>query len=73
MEYFFDRIENIVEKGKNAGYKHFFPFSTMFSDSFFLTAQENTELSGLRVRAVFRRSLHDDSFVSQSNFCQISF
>ena len=25
-----DRVENIVGKGENAGYQHFFPFLTFF-------------------------------------------
>ena len=28
------RAENIVGKGENAGYQHFFPFPTMFSKAF---------------------------------------
>ena len=32
-----DRVENIVEKGENAGYHHFLSFPhTMFSQAFFL-------------------------------------
>ena len=31
----FDRVENIVAKGENAGNQHFFPFPTMFSKGFF--------------------------------------
>ena len=27
----FDRVENIVGKGENAGYQHFLLFATMFS------------------------------------------
>ena len=30
----FDWAENIVGKGENAGYQHFFPFPTMFSKGF---------------------------------------
>ena len=26
---FFDRVENIVEKGENAGYQHFLLFNTI--------------------------------------------
>ena len=29
------RVENYVEKGGNAGYKHFSPFPTMFSKDYF--------------------------------------
>ena len=29
-EFVHDRIENIVEKEKNSGYQHFFPFPTIF-------------------------------------------
>ena len=32
----FDRVENIMEKGENAGYQHFSPFSIMFSKDIFL-------------------------------------
>ena len=32
-----DSLENIVGKGENANYQHFFPFPTMFSKGFFLT------------------------------------
>ena len=32
----FDRIENILGKGQNAGYQYFFPFLTMFTKGFFL-------------------------------------
>ena len=28
----FGKVENIVGKEENAGYQHFFPFSTMFSE-----------------------------------------
>ena len=31
----FDRVENIVGKGENAGQTAFFPFPTMFSKGFF--------------------------------------
>ena len=31
-----DRVENIVEKGENAGYQHFLFFPTMFSKGFLL-------------------------------------
>ena len=30
----FDRVENIVGKGENAGYQHFLLFPTMFSKGF---------------------------------------
>ena len=30
MIYVFDRVENIVEKGKNAGYQHFLLFPQCF-------------------------------------------
>ena len=30
----FDRVENIVEKGENAGYKHFLLFSQCFQNLF---------------------------------------
>ena len=29
------KVENIVGKGENAGYQHFFPFLTLFSKDFF--------------------------------------
>ena len=32
----FDRVENIVGKGENAGYKHFLLFPTLFSIGFVL-------------------------------------
>ena len=35
MIYVFDRAENIVGKGENAGYQHFLLFPTMFSKAFF--------------------------------------
>ena len=31
MIFVFDRVENIVGKGENAGYQHFLLFPTMFS------------------------------------------
>ena len=31
-----DSLVNIVGKGENANYQHFFPFPTMFSKGFFL-------------------------------------
>ena len=36
MIFVFDRVENIVGKGENAGYQHFLLFPTMFSKCFFL-------------------------------------
>ena len=35
LEFVLDSGENIVEKGENAGYQHFFPFPTMFSKASF--------------------------------------
>ena len=32
----FDRVENTVGKGENAGYQPFSPFPTLFSKAFFL-------------------------------------
>ena len=32
----FDRIENIVGKGENAGFQHFIFFSTMFFEAYYL-------------------------------------
>ena len=32
----FDRIENNVEKGENAGYQYFLLFPTMFLNTFFI-------------------------------------
>ena len=34
MIFLYDRVENIVGKGENAGYQHFSPFPTMFSKGF---------------------------------------
>ena len=34
MQYAFDRVEQIVEKRKNANYLKFSPFPTIFSTSF---------------------------------------
>ena len=31
-----DRVENIVEKGENAGYQHFLPFPQCFTKVFFI-------------------------------------
>ena len=36
LNFILGRLENIVGKGENAGYQHFFPFPTMFSKDFFL-------------------------------------
>ena len=30
VQFVFDKVKNIVEKRKKAGYQHFFPFPTMF-------------------------------------------
>ena len=47
---FFDRAENIVGEGENAGYLHFFffffHFPAMFSKAFFSRVIENQELFG---------------------------
>ena len=32
----FDILENMVKKGENAGFQHFSPFPTMFSNCYFL-------------------------------------
>ena len=34
MGFVFERVENIVGKGENAGYQHFLVFPTMFSKGF---------------------------------------
>ena len=36
IEFVFGRVENIVEKGENAGYQHFLFFSKCFSKGLFL-------------------------------------
>ena len=36
MIYVFDRVENIVEKGENAGYQHFLRFPLCFQKASFL-------------------------------------
>ena len=36
MIFVFDRVENIVGKGENAGYQHFLLFPTMFSKGLFV-------------------------------------
>ena len=36
MIFVFDRAENIMGKGENAGYQYFFPFPSMFSKGFLL-------------------------------------
>ena len=33
MKFFFDRVENIVGKGENAGYQHFLLFPQYFPES----------------------------------------
>ena len=33
LKFLLGRVENIVRKGENAGYRHFFTFPTMFSKS----------------------------------------
>ena len=35
MIFVFDRVENIVGKGENAGYQHFLLFSQIFSKGLF--------------------------------------
>ena len=37
------RVENTVGKGENAGYKHFFPFSPVFSKAFFFRVVKSWE------------------------------
>ena len=34
MKYVFDRVENILGKGENAGYQHFLLFPTIFSEDY---------------------------------------
>ena len=41
VKFAFDRIENNVGKGENAGYKHFFSFPTMFSERYFPRAVDS--------------------------------
>ena len=44
----FDRVENIVGKGENAGYQHFFsPFPTMFCKGFFPRHVKNRHCVGM--------------------------
>ena len=40
----FDTAENIVGKGENVGYQHFFSFSTMFLKGFFHITREKESL-----------------------------
>ena len=40
------RIENIGQKGENAGYQHFLLFPTMFSDAFYFWDIKNQGLCG---------------------------
>ena len=35
MIFVFDRVENIVEKGENAGYQHFLLFPQCFQKAFY--------------------------------------
>ena len=41
MIFVFDRIENIVGKGENAGFLAFSPFPTMFSKGFLFKVVKN--------------------------------
>ena len=43
-------VVNIVRKGENAGYQHFFAFSTMFSRDLFLRVIYKSGLCGKRLR-----------------------
>ena len=35
LKFVLERVENILGKGENAGYKHFSPFPKIFSTAFF--------------------------------------
>ena len=35
LKFALERVENIVGKGENTDYQHFFPFPTVFSKAFF--------------------------------------
>ena len=39
----FDRVENIVEKGENAGYQHFLFFQQMFSRATFFRVVQSRD------------------------------
>ena len=43
LKFVLGRVENIVGKGENAGYQHLLPFSTMFSNGFFLKVVKSQE------------------------------
>ena len=61
----FDRLENIVGKGENAGYQHFLPFPLCF--------QKATFLGLLRVGIVWLRVKDFLSLVLQIFLCLESF
>ena len=44
LESVFERIENMMEIGENAGSQHFFLFSIVFSNDFFLKVVRTQEL-----------------------------
>ena len=43
LKFVMGRVENIVGKGENAGYKHFLFFLTMFSKAFFFRVVKSQE------------------------------
>ena len=42
----FDRVENTVGKGENAGYQHFLLFPTVFSNAFFFRVLKSRDHMG---------------------------
>ena len=56
VKYIFDRVENIVKTGENAGYQHFSPFLTMFSKAYFFM-----------VNKTLRFCCKDDGLISLEN------
>ena len=49
----FDRVENIVEKGENAGYQHFLLFPQCFQKASYTRSLKKSKLCGKRVKQRF--------------------
>ena len=63
----FDMVENIVVKGENAGYQHFFTFPTMHSKAFFLGVVKSRDCVVCWMYGVKRRFQGYFSYISAAS------
>ena len=65
LKFVYVRIENSVEKGEKAGYKHFLLFSTLFSKGFFFRVVKSQDCV---VKSIIMSSAKA-FYLGKSKFC----